>query len=131
MRDDDKLRIERKTLQIGSKSIHVCVVERRFDFVQNTERHRTGFQDCKQNRNRRERALTARKQGNFRELFTGGTSHDFHTRRKRVFAFLIIDLKFRSAAAEQFFERRFEVFVNQIKTFVEDAKHFAANLIKS
>ena len=43
MRYHDKLRFFRKPFQIRCKSIHVRVVERRLDFVENTERHRTGF----------------------------------------------------------------------------------------
>ena len=130
MGDNDKLRFFREAFEIGSESIHVRVVERRFDFVEDTERHGMRFQNREQNRNRRQRAFTARKQGDFRELFPRRASHDFDTRRERVFPFDVVDLQFRSTATEEFFEGNFEVLVDLLEARVEDTEHFRANLVE-
>ena len=130
MRDNDELRICREVLQIRSKSIYVCIVERRFDFVENTEGHRLGFQDSEQNRNRSQSTFAARQQGNLRQLLTRRTSHDFYACRKGIFHPFVVDLKFRFTAAKQFFKGRLEVFVEIIEPCVEDTEHFIADLFQ-
>lgn len=66
--DDDELRLRREPFQIGGEAIDIGVVERRFDLVENTEGHGVGFEDGKQDGDRRQRLFAARKQGNFAEL---------------------------------------------------------------
>ncbi len=76
----NELSFARKLFENAHKAANIGVVERGIYFVENTEG--TGFDEVngKEQRDRCQRALATRKQGNALELFTARSGRDINTR---------------------------------------------------
>lgn len=78
----------------------------------------------------RQRALPARKQGNFRQLFAGRARDDLYARVEGVLPFHVIELQLRLSAAEQLLEGNLEIFVDFLEALVKLPKHFFADFVE-
>ena len=122
MGDDNELGLLAQIPQIGRKPLHIPVVQRRVDLVENAEGRRPYLQNGEIQSGSHEGLLAARQQRDGLQLLSGGLHPDLDAAGQRLLR--IFQHQLTLAAAKHFLKDDTKVMVDLLELFHEDGGHF-------
>src|SRR3954471_3034499 len=123
--DEQELRLRRHLAYQVAEALRVAVVEWCIDLVEQAKRRRVELKQRKDERDRRERLLAARKQVDAGVALAGGMRHHLHA---GVEDFLAGHDQLRLAAAEQRGEQHAEMLVHHFEGLAQQLARLAVDL---